>query len=203
VRHTSLAAIALVLLAGVARAEDGEDRIVGFRPFAIGAGFGGVTGDARGHTTGGFGPTAELALGDGRVQYFVDGMVVRATPSSRDTTTPPELRPDGWWWLGDLGARWLARAWQPDANSAIEMHLEAMAGLDAFRWRSGGGLVRPNIGFGWAWQARYFPRHLAFHITARVLFAPSDAGPMVACRGTCAPMTGPQAGFGALFGVSW
>jgi hypothetical protein len=204
VRHVIVSAIALAALAADARADDG-DGIVGFRRWTVGVAILGHASHVNGAGGGGWGPGVELALGARRVQYFLEGGAL--FEDGNDASSPVmqasrELR-------GGVGVRWLARQFPLDRAGAIEMHLEAIAGVERYRWDSGAIVTRPDIAFGWAWQVRLFRHRFAFHETARVVFSPSDTlDPRAAtsCRGCAAATTSassvPSAALLAVFGVS-
>lgn len=200
-----LAALALALAASArfARADGGDD-ITGFRRWTIGVGAVGHAAHVDGVSAGGWGPGVEIALGAGRVQYFLEGAELfedAKDPSSPATLSPTrELR-------GGAGVRWLARQFGLGRTGGIEMHLEVVAGFERYRWDGGATVTRPDIGFGWAWQVRLFRHRFAIHETARVVFSSSDTlVPATTCRGCAAATTSassvPSAALLAVFGVS-
>ncbi|MCX5746366.1 MAG: hypothetical protein NT062_28145 [Proteobacteria bacterium] len=133
------------------------------------------------------GMSAELALGGGRFQYFVEG-----SQSWIQTQAGGVER------RGGVGIRWLARSFEA-GDGAIEMHLEGVGGLTHVEHDTSSSTY-PDVGFGVGWQVRMLEPRLAFRITARAMFAQTTRD--VACRGTC--MTASSVpGFVVLVGFGW
>jgi hypothetical protein len=199
------AALAIVAgLVGAARADD-EPELVGFRRWTFGIDIFGHATYIDGKSAGGGGLGVEVARGSGRWQYFAECAAVLASLGTHDMLTSTSSSLDGYELRGGVGVRWLARQFALDHGGALEMHLEAVTGVEHFRWIRGGEVTRPDVGLGWAWQARWFTRRLAFHETVRVVFSPSDrvdATAPVSCRGCATTGTVPNAALMALFGVS-
>jgi hypothetical protein len=179
------------------------DGIWAWRKRSIGVSFGGGASRLAGRSVGGFGPTVDLAIGDGRFQYFLEASLWWASVSGDNAKNVTGL--EG---RGGVGVRWLAKSFVMEGDGAIELVLEAFAGVEEFVWNRGGRLTRPDLGAGWAWQVRFRQKQFLFRSFARVYFAPSD--PDLAteiCRGPCT-MTTPSAstwssGLMAGMGVAW
>lgn len=200
-RVTATLLTALTCVASVAHADDGEEEVVPMPRHAATLAIAGYSGKLSGLSEGGWGPNLELALGHRRWQYFVElgAAKVSIGPEGHET--------DGSQVRGGVGVRWLARSFEIDRFGAVEMHLEAITGLEKFWWDDGNRLVRPDLGVGVGYQLRHFGKHdkLAFRLSARVMFAPADRTAATAlCRGTCTmPASTSNAGLGAVFGVQW
>ena len=179
------------------------DGIWAWKKRTVGVFFGGGGGGFGKLSVGGFGPTLDLAVGDGRFQYFAEASLwwVSAGAGEDKNVTGLEARAGG-------GVRWLARSFVMERDGAIELVLEAFAGVEQFWWNRGGRLTRPDLGAGWAWQVRMRKSQFMFRSTARVFFAPTDPDLSTQiCRGEC-PMATPSAstwssGLMASMGVAW
>jgi len=194
VRHVWVS-LALVL----ASAQAGADgHYVPVASHSISLGFSGHGTHIDGASETGGGPTLELALGVGRWQPFVEGMISTAGVGSW-TMPAVDDRVDGWMGRGGLGLRWIARQFRPDPSGAIELYLQAIAGVEKFWWHDGTRLTRPDVGVGFGTQIRVFPFHgFTTRIDVRLLFTPTDReSAWVSCRGTCTAATndGSAAGF--------
>jgi hypothetical protein len=149
---------------------------------------------------GGWGPGLELALGHGRWQLLAEGSVAWVTAG------PVDQEVHGRQLRGGGAVRWIARSFELMDFAAVEMALEAFAGVERFDWQGGGALVRPDLGVGVGWQIRTLKHHqLGFRSEARVFFAPTDRDAATAvCRGTCTmPASTSSAGLMAIFGAQW
>jgi hypothetical protein len=131
---------------------------------------------------GGMGPTAELAVGWGRSQLFVENGAAWMKIGPQTTGTRAfQLR-------GALGARWIARSLGFDDFGALEMTLEALGGVQRLTW-DGGSLVRPEVALGTGVQVRkYSSPHVTVRFGVRVVFTPraaADESLAMRCTGEC------------------
>jgi hypothetical protein len=167
------------------------------RPLSAAVYFSGYSGAVNGVGENGIGPTADLALGLGRTQVFLEGGVAWVNFGEI------EPRPTGVMTRGGLGARWIARSFAFEDEGAIEMTLEAIAGASKIWWDAGGTLVRPDFGLGVAIQARKFRSpHASLRFQLRAYFAPTDDEVTTArCTRPCAPATGIDGGLMFSIGV--
>lgn len=190
-------AIFVVLLA-LARHAAAEDGIAPLPRTTFAFGFAGQGIPVGGLGQGGGGPSFELALGEGRWQYFVEAALMWVGVGS------PGPNVDGILARGGVGVRWLVRSFEVDSSGGIEMNLEAATGLEQFWWLQGGRLTRPDLGAGVGWQVRLYRRpKLAVRFGVRAMFAPADSSLMAACRGTCANRSASTPGLLGSFGVAW
>jgi hypothetical protein len=148
----------------------------------------------------GVGPNLEVALGDHRVQYFVEGSYSTAQLGRDDDAIHGRAV------RGGAGVRWLARSFEIGRNGAIDMHLEGFGGVERMRFDGMSRLWRPDLGVGVGYQVRGFwkhnKRHVAFRVSARLYFAPTDRDVTAVCRGTCEMSRGTDnSGIMALVGI--
>jgi hypothetical protein len=177
--------VAVTVAAAPARAETDPPKTVDgmwvWPRRSIGVFLGGGGSRLAGHSVGGLGPTVDLAVGDGRFQYFGELSLWFASvgAGTGQSVSGVEAR-------AGVGVRWLARSFVMERDGAIEMILEAVSGVEQFWWKQGGRLTRPDFGAGWGWQVRLRKHKFAFRTSARVFFAPSDPDDATAiCRGEC------------------
>ncbi|MEZ4401585.1 MAG: hypothetical protein R3B06_16285 [Kofleriaceae bacterium] len=151
-------------------------------------------------SVGGVGLGAEVAWGWGRWQALADA---RAGWAFADGGGGPMVRAGG-------GVRWLARSFQPDSSAALQLYLDAGAGIEHLAL-AGGGLTVPSVWGGWGWQVRAGGTHrrLMFRFILRIEIAPAvdrDRVARVLCRGACTAMV-TSAPFDEAFsgglGVAW
>jgi hypothetical protein len=190
-------ALGLILFAATAHA---DDEFVGAPGHALGLAFAGHASHIGATNEGGMGANLEGALGLDRTQYFAEVMLASATLDGM-----PDV--NGYFGRAGVGARWLARQFQPERGGGIEMFLEAVTGVERYWWRDGGTLTRPDLGLGVGVQLRAWQVHGAtLRIGSRVMFAPTDReSSLVACRGTGCPAgtATSVAGFVTTVGVAW
>jgi len=186
----------LAVLSRTAAADDEEARVHPVRPLTTGLYFTGLGGAIDGVSTGGMGPTVELALGAGRTQVFVEGGVAWMQYGSLESR-------EGFMVRGGVGARWIARSFELGDEAAVEMTLDGLVGADKIWWEHGGRLVRPELGLGVGLQMRKFHApHVHLRFIVRVLFTPTDDDGMTAarCTGRCASAS-PLANGGMMFSI--
>lgn len=196
---------ALAVGGSVAHADDDEDGdFVGLPKHSWGLGFIGHGTRIGGHSEGGFGPSAEFAIGRDRWQYVGEALL-SSTSMSQWTTSALDMTTNGKMVHAAVGVRWLARQFQPDSSGGIELFLVSMLGFERFYFDDGGRLLRPELQLGWGFQVRTFKKpRLAFHLDARIMFTPNDReSALVACRGSCQMEDGASTGFMTGFGLSW
>jgi hypothetical protein len=175
VRALPLACLALVLLSGVARADDTIDDEDGdFVPLpkrSIGIAFGGHGTRIHGVSESGVGPSLELALGNDRWQYVAEG----GFATSNHTMPSTEAAIGGHVWRAAGGVRWLARQFRPDSHGGIELFVLSLAGVQRYHLDDGMRLTRAELALGFGMQARIYKKpRLTFRIDARVLLTPND-----------------------------
>lgn len=187
----------LVVLLALARSAAADDGVASVprRMVALSVVGQGIPVDGLGQ--GGGGPNFEVALGEGRWQYFVEAglMWVGVRSAGQDV--------DGVLARGGFGVRWIARSFELDSSGGVELLLEAVSGLEQFWWLQGGRLTRPDIGAGVAWQVRLYRRpRLAIRIGVRAMVAP-QARSLISTCDTCTRHTAGTPGIMASFGVAW
>jgi hypothetical protein len=169
-------AFALVAASGVARADDDTDddddgEFVAVPKRSVALSFVGHGTRIDGHSEGGVGAALELALGRGRWQYFLEGVL--ATSSISDPNGDVML--SGRTANAGLGARWIARQFRPDRGGGIELFLLSRLGVQRFYFEDGSRVGRPELAVGFGIQGRVYKRpRIAFRLDTRVLFTPSD-----------------------------
>jgi hypothetical protein len=186
-----------------ARADVEDTDVIPVPRSEVAAGLVGHAGRYLGRSEGGFGPYVEVAAGRGRWQYFGE---LGAT--KLDLGKDPVER-TGVFVRGGGGVRWLARSFRFDEAVAIDMNLEAFAGLGQLRWDHAEKVLRPDLGVGLGYQLRLLRwKKVTLRVSARAYFAPHDhsAAPAAACRGTTCTMpsaSSSSSGLMALFGLAW
>lgn len=217
-RHGCVAALAVVALTltgtGRADAENDHREVAPLKGWSRAISFHGGGHSIGGVRAGGLGVDFELARGRGRWQLLGDAAVrwvslsVYGPPLGSPPMTPIPEGPDGIEGRLGLGARWIARSFEPDHSAAIELFLEGSAGLERTWWNGGGVLTRPDLMVGGGWQIRglQWPR-IMMRITVKALVqAPVGDDVMRAvCRGSCpsAGRPGTDGGFIGQLGVAW
>jgi hypothetical protein len=191
VRHVSL--VLVLALVGTAHADDDDSDPI-YTPVAshsFGVELGGHATRIGGVSETGWGMSVEAALGVNRWQPFAEAMFASVGVGSWNMPAS-ETTLDGWMGRGGLGVRWIARQFEPDPDGAIELYLQALAGIEKFWWHDGGRLTRPDFGVGMGTQVRAYHMHgFTFRIDARIMFTPSDRdGLWVTCRGSTCPPSG-------------
>jgi hypothetical protein len=185
-----------VLLA-LARPAAADDGVVSVPRRTVAVGFAGQGIPVGGLGQAGGGPSFEVALGDGRWQYFVEAGLMWVGVRSAGQNV------DGILARGGVGVRWIARAFEVDTGGGIEMALEAVSGLEQLWWLQGGRLTRPEIGAGVAWQVRRYRRPmLAFRFGIRAMFAPATRSLMATCD-ACSRHSAATPGLMGSLGVAW
>lgn len=197
-------ALALLLVASAAHAEDDPFHAAPAR--AIGLAFVAHVTHIGGQVESGTGADLELALGSGRWQYFAEGSLSHVDAGST-MAGAPEYDAHGWMGRGGVGVRWLARQFVFDPGGAAELYLEAVTGVEQYRWEDGGELTRPDLGAGIGMQMRAWAlRGATLRLGARVVFTPTDrTASLVACRGSGCPIgtSTSVAGLVVGLGVAW
>jgi hypothetical protein len=185
----------IVLSAAPAFADGGVHPV---KTLSAGLYFSGYGGALNGVSESGMGPKAELALGDGRTQYFVEAGLAWVTLGEVETYE------SGFMTRGGLGARWIARSFDFDDAGAVEMTLDAVLGASKVWWESSGELVRPELSFGVGLQMRKFSGpHASIRFNVRAYFAPTDddaATPVARCTSDC-ESSAPIANGGMMFSI--
>ena len=195
----ALSLLALVALAGTARADDDDPHVWPRRTKMLAIGGGAQY--LRNESIGGPALFGELGLGRGRWQWVPNATVQMVFGDG--------LRPTGWGLQGGLDARWLARTFEPDSSASLQLFINAGPAIEHIDLGTS-ALTRPEIGVGWGVQVRGLQEH---HWTIRMAFrfelAPAlDAREVdrIVCRGQCtsAPSSSPlDEGFKTIMGVVW
>jgi hypothetical protein len=175
VRHVAFAVVVVAGLAGAVRADDrADDGFTDLPKYAAALTMFGHATHIGGMSESGFGGNLELAIGDGRLQYFGEGSVSSAgyqpwNQSALDTKVAGVMARAG------VGIRWLARQFTIDHGGALELYLQTHAGTEKFWWHDHTSLSRPELGVGLGMQARAWAFHdLGFRIEMRAVFTPSS-----------------------------
>ena len=184
--------IALAVLPRTAAAE-----VYPVKQLTGGLAFVGYSGSLNGVTETGIGPQADVAVRMGRrTQLVVEAGLSRMHVGDVEPVQPGVLV------RGAAGARWIALSFDFEGEGAVEMTLDALAGANKIWWDDGGTLVRPELGFGVAIQARkYRSPHVSFGFRIRVYFSPADDTPMTAARCTGSCGTSPMQNGGTMFAI--
>jgi hypothetical protein len=187
--------LAGILVTAVLSRTGSADSVHPVKPLTAGLAFMGYAGATNGVAENGLGPTAELALGCGRTQYFLE------TGVAWMKLGVVEPQPGAFVWRGALGARWIARSFDFDRGGAVEMTLDALAGANKIWWDEGGDAVRPEFAAGVGFQMRKFHSpHFMARFGIRFYFAPTDDAvmPALRCTGKC-PTPTPLTDGGVMF----
>lgn len=178
--------LAGILVTAVLSRTGFADSVHPVRTLSAGLSFSGYAGATNGVPTNGVGPTAEVALGFGRTQLFLEG-----GPAWLKLGVL-EPREDAFVVRGALGARWIARSFEFDNAGAVEMTLDALAGANKISRGADDRVVRPELALGVALQMRKFRNpHMSVHFRIRLYFTPTDDNAMTTarCTGGCESMS--------------
>lgn len=179
--------------------EPEQPEVEPFRRFSAAIYFAGHGGAINGVNEGGMGPGAEVALGSGRKQLFVEGALAWLTAG----VAPDYTR--GFMVRGGVGARWIARSFDIERDGGIEMIFDGVVGAQKMWWDDV-TIVRPEISGGVGLQVRkYRTPGFAIRFTIRVFFAPTDdVIPMktaARCQKPCEQTTPSHTNGGIMFAI--
>jgi hypothetical protein len=190
----------LLAVAAPAHADVETSKVRPFPSSSMTVGVVGHAGKLAGITEGGWGPMIEFAIGGGRWQYLAEASLQWGHLGPDDEIDGRRVR-------GGLGVRWLARSFELGTRGAIDMHLEAVAGMSRYDFDGMDRIVRPDLGVGVGYLIRAFGHmrvnQAGLRVSARIFFAPTDReSVMAACAGTCPTMTNANTntGFMGVFG---